>query len=56
MAEITMSIGEIVTMMILMGLTFVVGYSMGINQGRDEGFRNGFNVARNRYARRGDTK
>lgn len=54
MAEITMSIGEIVTMLTLMALTFVVAYSMGINQGRDEGFRNGFRVARNQYARRGD--
>lgn len=54
MAEITMSIGEIVTMLALMALTFVVAYSIGINQGRDEGFRNGFRVARNQYARRGD--
>lgn len=54
MAEISMSIGEIVTMLALMGLTFVVAYSIGINQGRDEGFRNGFRVAKNQYARRGD--
>jgi hypothetical protein len=54
MNEITFSTGEIISVLLIMAFTFVVAYSIGINQGRDEGFRNGFRVARNQYARRGD--
>lgn len=52
MDEITMSNGEIVSMLFIMALTFIVAYSIGFNSGKAEGFKHGFATAKARYLNR----
>lgn len=54
MHELTMSVGEMIFTLVAMGLTFIVGYSMGWRSGRDEGYRHGYSRGRN-FARRHDS-
>lgn len=52
MDEITMSNGEIVSMLFIIALTFIVAYSIGFNSGKAEGFKHGFATAKARYLNR----
>lgn len=52
MDEITMSNGEIVSMLLVMAFVFVIAYSIGFNSGKAEGFKHGFATAKARYLNR----
>lgn len=46
MNELGMTFSQTVFVLLVMGFTFVIGYSVGWRSGREEGFRKGWHQAR----------
>ena len=46
MNELGMDTSQVIFVLVVMGLAFLVGYSIGFNSGKDEGYRAGYSRGR----------